>query len=300
MAFSLRISSSLACLTLVAASALLGCNNNAGSEETDGSGETIYDRLGQEDGIRAAVESLVVNRIAPDPRINAYFLNDSVDVGIVINCLTVQLSSLTGGPQEYPTPDCRDMKESHEGLGISDADFVDLANHVVDELSERGVAQADIDVIAEALTGMYEDIVEDPNDDATVYQRVGRLAGIEAAVAEFYALVSTNPAISGFFTGGDQARFEACLARQLCAIDGPCDYGAEALGLDPRYSGSFCRDMLSSHEGLMITIDDFNATVADLTTALDNAGVAPADRDAILAVLAPLCAEIVADPATCG
>jgi truncated hemoglobin YjbI len=275
---------------------LLGCS---GSNDTNGEG-TIYDRLGQEEGIRAAVTDIVVDRIAPDPRINAYFFNRGVDVGIVINCLTLQLGSLTGGPQEYPNADCRDMKSSHEGLGISDSDFFDLAGHVVDELSERGVGPADIDAIVAALTGMYDDVVEDPNDNATVYQRVGRQPGIQATVASFYSIVAANPALMSFFTGVDRARFEACLTRQLCAIDGPCEYGDEAVGLDPAFPSTVCQDMMSSHAGIAITIDDFNALVSDLTTALDDAGIAANDRDAILGVLGPLCAEIVSDPATCG
>jgi hemoglobin len=286
-------------LTLILTSALTltACKGNSGDETGDDG--TIYDRLGQEEGIRAAVTDIVVDRIAPDPKINAYFLNDGVDVGIVIKCLTLQFSALTGGPQEYPGNDCRDMKSSHEGLGISDSDFMDLAQHVIDELVERGVAQADIDVIVDALTGTYDDIVEDRNNNGTVYQRAGRLPGIQAAVGEFYSIVSTDPAIMGFFADVDQTRLEACLARQLCSIDGPCIYGGEAVALDPSYGGSPCLDMMTSHDGLGITIEDFGALVADLTTALDNAGVAAADRDAILGVLGPLCGEIVGDPAAC-
>jgi hemoglobin len=286
----------LACALTVG---LLGCSSTNGTNGESSEG-TIYDRLGQEEGIRAAVTDIVVDRIAPDPRINAYFFNRGVDVGIVINCLTLQLGSLTGGPQEYPNADCRDMKSSHEGLGISDADFMDLAGHVVDELNERGVAQADIDVIVDALVGMYDDVVEDPSDNATVYQRAGRQPGIQATVASFYAIVAANPALNAFFTDVDQPRFEACLTRQLCAIDGPCEYGDEAVGLDPAFPDTVCQDMMSSHAGAGITIDDFQALVADLTTALDDAGIAANDRDAILGVLGPLCTEIVEDASTCG
>src|SRR5690606_17622448 len=147
-----------------------------------------------------------------------YFLNSGVDIGVVVSCLTLQLSAATGGPQEYPGDSgCRDMKTVHEGMGISDSDFMDLAGHVVDELTERGVAQADIDAIVNALTGMYDDIVEDPDNNATVYQRVGRVPGIQAAVADFYTIITTNPAIMGFFSSVDQARLEACLTRQLCS-----------------------------------------------------------------------------------
>ena len=288
--------------TLLALPACKGGDGNENGDGETGGDDTIYKRLGEEMGIQEAVTSLVVNRIAPDPRINGYFLNSGVDISVVVSCLTLQLSAATGGPQEYPGDSgCRDMKTSHEGLGISDSDFMDLAGHVVDELTDRGVAQADIDVIVEVLTGMYDDIVEDPDNHATVYQRVGRVPGIQAAVAEFYTIISTDPAIMGFFTGVDQARLEACLTRQLCSIDGPCEYGSEYIGVDAAFpeGSSPCQDMVTSHDGLAITIDDFNALVADLTTALDNAGVTPADRDAILGVLGPLCTEIVEDTASC-
>jgi hemoglobin len=300
MQFARRLPPSLALISTLTL-ALAACKGDSGSENSDetGGGDTIYDRLGQEEGIRDAVTDIVVDRIAPDTKINAYFFNSGVDVGIVIDCLTLQLSSLTGGPQVYPGPDCRDMVTSHEGLGISDADFMDLATHVVDELAERQVAQEDIDVIVGALTGMYDDIVEDPDNNATVYQRVGRFPGIQGAVSEFYSIITTDPAVMAFFSGLDIARLEACLSRLVCSIDGPCDYGQEAVGLDPLFPADACADIMTAHEGLTITIDDFNAVAADLITALDNSGVAPADRDAVVGAVAALCPQIVTDTASC-
>jgi hemoglobin len=267
-----------------------------GDDETSGS---LYDRLGGEEGIRAVVEDAVVNRIAADPKINAYFFNDGVDINITINCLVDQLGALTGGPQTYPNDNCRDMKETHEGMGVSDNDFNDLAAHFVGALTDAGVAQADIDVIVEALVGMHDDIVEDPTNNATVYQRVGRQPAIQSVVTAFVDLVVADPTLMAFFTTTDRPRFEACLVRQVCGIDGPCEYGLEVPGFQPELGGSVCRDMLSSHEGLTITIEDFDALVAHLVTALDDAGVVDTDRDMILAALGPLCAEIVSDPATC-
>jgi hypothetical protein len=115
MQLAWRIPPSLALISTLALVVTPACKGDSGNESSDetGGSETIYDRLGQEQGIEDAVTSLVVNRIAPDPRINAYFFNSEVDVGVVINCLTLQLSSLTGGPQEYPGDNCRDMKTSH-------------------------------------------------------------------------------------------------------------------------------------------------------------------------------------------
>jgi hemoglobin len=287
------IASSLIALTLLSA-----CKT--GGDGDDETGGTLYDRLGGEEGIHAVVESAVVTRIAADPKINAYFLNSEVQVGVVINCLTDQLGNLTGGPQEYPNADCRDMQESHEGLGISDADFQDLAGHFVAELEARGVADDDIQIIVDALTGMYDDIVEDPENNATVYQRVGRQPAIQLVVTDFVNLVLADPTLMAFFAATDRVRLEACLVRQVCGIDGPCEYGFEAVDLQPEvFEAGACRTMMASHEGLTITIEDFQALVGHLVTAMGNAGVAQPDQDAITGALGPLCAEIVSDPATC-
>ncbi|NVB39433.1 group 1 truncated hemoglobin [Pseudenhygromyxa sp. WMMC2535] len=276
-----------------------GCKG--GEDGDDEAGSTLYERLGEEPGIEAVVTDAVVNRIAADPKINAYFLNDDVDVGVTITCLVNQLGNISGGPQAYPGSDCRDMKESHEGLGISEQDFLDLADHFVGALTDAGVAQADIDTIVAALVDMQADIVEDPSNDATIYQRVGRKPGIQAVVTDFYTTVSSDPAIMGLFAGADQVRFEACLTRQLCAIDGPCLYGNEATMLDPSYGGSVCKDMVSAHEGMTLTVEDFQAFADDLDMVLAAAEteISTQDEDAIMAVLDPLCAELVDEPGNC-
>ncbi len=284
--------------SLLTLALLPACKGDDGGG-TDETGDTLYDRLGGEEGITTVVTNAVVNRIAADPKINAYFLNSSVDVGIVIGCLVDQLGNISGGPQEYPNANCRDMKTSHEGLGISDADFNDLAGHFVDEMAANGVAQADIDAVVAALTGMHDDIVEDAPGTATVYQRVGRQPAIQSVVTAFVGLVVADPALAPFFATTDAARLEACLVRQVCGIDGPCEYGFEVPSLQPVFADGVCRDMLSSHQGLAITIEDFTGLVGHLVTALTDAGVAQSDQDAILGALGPLCADIVADPATC-
>lgn len=297
---TLRLTTTALLVSLVTlAPACKPAEEDDADEGADETADTLYDRLGGEEGIRAVVEDAVVNRIAADPKINAFFFNDGVDISITINCLVDQLGSLTGGPQTYPNDACRDMKETHEGMGISDNDFNDLAGHFVAALTDAGVAQADIDVIVEALVGMHDDIVEDPTNDATVYQRVGRQPAIQSVVTAFVDLVLADPTLMAFFTSTDRPRFEACLVRQVCGIDGPCEYGLEVPAFQPELGGSVCRDMLSSHEGLTITIEDFTALVGHLVTAMTDAGVAQPDQDAILGALGPLCTDIVTDPATC-
>jgi truncated hemoglobin YjbI len=274
------------------------------AESESGGEPALYDRLGGEEGIRTVVTNAVTAVLA-DPAINGYFLNAAVDGGRLIDCLVLQLGAATGGPQTYPSGDCRDMVAAHQGLGISAQDFTDLAGHFQTALTDAGVAEPDVMTIMGALAGMQEQIVEDPTNDATVYQRVGRKPAIQAVVGAFIGIVVEDAEINGFFGAVDADRLTTCLVRQVCSIDGPCAYGAEVDGEPGVAASSPCRDMISVHQGMvddmgdMITIDDFNALAGDLVTAMTDAGVPQADQDAILGVLGPMCADIVADPAMC-
>lgn len=285
-----------------------------GPEMTDSRSSTLYERLGEEAGIRAVVTDFV-GRVVADPRINGYFLNANVDGARLIDCLVRQVGNATGGPQTYPDPPgtprgCRDMASSHAGLGISQRDFDDLVGHLVAALMAAGVSEADIATIAGVLGPMASDIVEDPMNNETVYQRVGRKPGIAAVVDAFIARVVADSRINGFFGRVDAPRLRTCLIRQVCGIDGPCEYGQEVgatVGaVEPGVSADMrCRDMMSSHAGLRdtagnpITIDDFNALVEDLVIELRAARVSEADISAIGGALGPTCPQIVADPMTC-
>jgi hypothetical protein len=97
----------------------------------------------------------------------------------------------------------------------------------------------------------------------------------------------------------------------VCSIDGPCKYGKEVDGEAEGVGASnVCRSMKASHMGLTsppggaagargITKADFDALVEDLVMVLDGAGVAAADKMAILSALGPTCDDIVAGGTGC-
>ena len=281
---------------------------------------TIYQRVGRKPAVQVVVNDFV-GRVLADPAINGYFLNAAVDGGRLTTCLVRQVCGLTGGPCRYGEdqpelpegqPACRGMTAAHLGMGISSNDYADLAAHLVAALEAAGVATADIEAIATALTqpSFVATIVEDPDNDRTVYQRVGRKPAIRVVVEDFVGRVLNDASINGFFAGAYADRLLTCLVRQVCSIDGPCVYGE---GVEPELEieGRIvpCRDMASSHQGLTnpaggagspITIDDWAATVGHLVDALDESGaVTPGDRDAVLEALAPLCPFIVANGTGC-
>ncbi len=282
---------------------------------------TLYEQLGGWPGISAAVDGFL-DVVAADARINGYFLNSSVDLGNTGWCLKQQFSNLTGSPDHaYPaegdgsmefevdgtTYTCRDMTSAHAGMGVSQQDFDDLVEDLVTVLGDAGVDPAVQAVIEGALAGFVPVIVSDVDNDDTVYQRVGRKPAISAVVGAAYAAIAADAAINGFF-GGDAARLATCLTRQVCSIDGPCKYG-EGVEAELMVGEDLvpCMDMASVHAGMTnpgnadaaITIDDFNAVAGHFATAMDDAGVAEADRDAVIGVLASMCADIVAGGMGC-
>jgi truncated hemoglobin YjbI len=248
------------------------------------------------------------------PNINVNFLNTTTDGTKVINCLVLQVGTLAGGPTPqftYPSNGCRNMKDSHLGMKVSMQDFNDLAGHLVAALVAAKVAQADIDAIVAAVSPMANDIVEDKTNNATVYQRVGRKPAIQTVIDMFVAKVVADARINGFFGTTNAVRLKTCLVRQVCGIDGPCKYGKEVDGEAAGVGAmNVCKDMKSSHMGLTsppggaagsrgITKADFDALVEDLVMVLDGAGVAAADKMAILSALGPTCNDIVAGGTGC-
>ena len=279
---------------------------------------TLYQRLGGAAGINVVVTDFVVNRVLQNPKINGYFLNSTVDGGNVIRCLKLQLGNATGGPEMYPATGCRDMKKSHAGLGISKIDFDDLVADLVAALNAANVAPGDIGAIRGALLPMQADIVEDPANNITVYQRLGRKPAIAAVIEKFVGRVAGDIRINGFFGTTALPRLKTCLTRQVAGIDGPVKYGQEVdtdatkPGAEPGVSKmAVCKDMLTVHKGLAkpaavgagapILKEDFDALVDDLdkTFSMDFPTVPAADVNLIKSKLAPMCSDIVAGPG-CG
>jgi hemoglobin len=268
--------------------------------------DALYLRLGQSTGIRTLMVEFV-NRVAADPRINSYFLNKGVDPGRIIECLTLQLSTATGGPYQYPgSTNCRSMRDVHTGLNISQQDFDDTAGHLVGALQKYGVQQADIQTLVTAVGATSRDIVADINNQGTLYSRLGRRPGIEGVIVKFLEVVFADQRINAFFAGAsvDQAnRVRTCLARMVCqAAAGPCKYGLEVDGESGVSANAPCRDMVAVHQNLKprpITIEDFNALVEDLVKVLDSFRVPGPDKMAILGALGPTCRQIVAGGTGC-
>jgi hemoglobin len=116
--------------------------------------DTLYERLGGKDAITAVIDDFVA-RCAADERINGKFAR--TDIGRLRAMLVDQVCQATGGPCTYQG---RDMRETHDGMGVTAGEFDALVEDLIATLNQFGVPQSEQDELLELLGPMRSDIVE--------------------------------------------------------------------------------------------------------------------------------------------
>jgi hemoglobin len=117
-------------------------------------GKSLYDRLGGKSAITAVVETFVGN-VGGDKRINGYF--GSTDLTKLKGHLVDQICSASGGPCTYTG---RTMKQTHAGMGVTDAAFNALVEDLVAALDTHKVGKTEKQELLGVLGPMKSDIVE--------------------------------------------------------------------------------------------------------------------------------------------
>lgn len=119
---------------------------------------SLHDRLGGTAAIATVVDAFVAN-VAGDARINKRFARvagDTVAMRQFKQKLVDQVCAGTGGPCTYTG---LDMKATHQGMGITDADFDALVEDLVKALDGAGVPQKEKDELLAILGPMRADMV---------------------------------------------------------------------------------------------------------------------------------------------
>jgi hemoglobin len=129
---------------------VLGC----AGVETPPAGTSLYDRLGGKAAIASVIDEFVAN-VAADTRINARFA--TTDIGRLKGHLVDQVCMATGGPCVYKG---RDMKTTHAGMRITNADFAALVEDLVAALDRFKVPAKEKSELLGLLAPMKKDIVE--------------------------------------------------------------------------------------------------------------------------------------------
>jgi hemoglobin len=114
---------------------------------------SLYDALGGKPGIRAVMDDLV-QRLQSDPRIGRHFKDTKLDH--LSAQLTDQVCQLAGGPCIYKGPD---MKEAHEQMDITRADFNALVELAQQSMEAKGVPFTRQNQLLALLAPMYRDVV---------------------------------------------------------------------------------------------------------------------------------------------
>jgi len=118
---------------------------------------SLYKRLGGYDAI-AAVTDDFIGRLATDKQLARFFAGHSEDSLKKIRQHVVdQLCAATGGPCVYTG---RDMKTSHKGMGITEADWNASVGHLVATLDKFKVPEREKKEVLGAVSALKKDIVE--------------------------------------------------------------------------------------------------------------------------------------------
>ena len=118
---------------------------------------TLYQRLGGYDAI-AAVADDFIGRLASDPQLTRFFSGSSADSRRRRRQLLVeQLCAASGGPCYYTG---RSMKASHQGLGISEADWDITVKHLIQSLDQFKVPSKEKEELLSIVSVVKAEIVE--------------------------------------------------------------------------------------------------------------------------------------------
>ena len=121
--------------------------------------DTLYERLGGKDAITAVVDDFVA-RCAGDNRINGKFAR--TDIPRLKRMLVDQVCQASGGPCTYGG---RDMRETHDGMGVTAGEFDALVEDLVATLNQLGVPKDAQDQLLGVLGPMRGDIVEEESSE---------------------------------------------------------------------------------------------------------------------------------------
>jgi hemoglobin len=117
---------------------------------------SLFEVLGQEVGIRTAVDAFY-ERVLADQELVPYFANS--DTVSLRGHMTKLLMQVSGGPQSYSG---RELAESHQPLNISPEHFERVAGHLADALDSLGVDAGVRDQVVGVIASHRDDVVSQP------------------------------------------------------------------------------------------------------------------------------------------
>ncbi|MBI3629963.1 MAG: group 1 truncated hemoglobin [Candidatus Rokubacteria bacterium] len=144
---------------LLGVAGMAGCASMGGREQAPMAATgapSLYQRLGGRDGIALVVDDFAGFLVADD-RVNGRFKPlKPADVARLKSNLSDQVCEASGGPCAYLG---RDMKTTHRGLGIAEAEWDATVEDLVKALDKRKVGEPEKAELIRLLAPMKPDIV---------------------------------------------------------------------------------------------------------------------------------------------
>jgi hemoglobin len=145
------------CYVFALAAILAFCSLPANASSNQGSEKSLYQRVGGYDALAAVVDDFI-GRLVSDKRFEKFFAGFSNDSKKRIRQhILDQFCVATGGPCVYLG---RDMKTTHAGVGITEADWDAAAKHLVASLDKFKVPEKEKGELLAFVTSLKKDIVE--------------------------------------------------------------------------------------------------------------------------------------------
>ena len=129
----------------------------AGATSSRAQEKSLYERVGGYNALAAVVDDFV-GRLVADKQFEKFFAGHSIDSKKRIRQhILDQFCAATGGPCVYTG---REMKTSHAGLGITEAEWDAAAKHLTASLDKFKVPEKEKGEILAFVTSLKKDIVE--------------------------------------------------------------------------------------------------------------------------------------------
>lgn len=123
------------------------------SEEKEETTMSVYEKIGGEAAVNAAVD-IFYRKVLADDRINEFF--DTVDMEAQHAKQKAFLTMAFGGPNSYTG---KDMREAHKHMKLTEDHFNAVAENLVGTLQELEVPQEYIDEIVNIALSVKDDVL---------------------------------------------------------------------------------------------------------------------------------------------
>jgi len=115
---------------------------------------SLYERLGQKDGITRIVDDVMTNHLA-NPVVRTRF--ESIkDMDHARRMAAEFFCAGCGGPEPYTG---RDMLATHRGMNISEQEYVAVMDDILDALDKNGIDQMTRNEVVAVLYSLKNEII---------------------------------------------------------------------------------------------------------------------------------------------